>query len=194
MLFDPSTKKKKKKGKRKTRSDKVNSSQDTKLETCYNSNSYSYDEMLERLYGQMSTRMTYSKTKLYDQIKIPPVQAYRVGSFKTMWVNFHLFCSAVNRDQSHVSMYFQQEFGTSLSIDAEGRLILRGKFKPEDFNNVLKNYIQDYVKCNSCGSKDTSILKNNKLLFVKCNSSMCGSKRTAHKIGDRYIHVTHRKK
>lgn len=48
-----------------------------------------------------------------------------------------------------------QELGTSGNLDGQQRLIVKGRFLPKGFENVIRRYMNEYVLCASCKSPDT---------------------------------------
>jgi translation initiation factor 2 subunit 2 len=200
-LFDPSVKKKKKGKRIKKRIDERNSlisqqqgnnnSSITINTSSITSNTYSYDFMLSKIYKQLEA---YQSIKPKVNVRIPPINAFKVGTNKTLWANFDILCKSIKRSREHVYCFFENELGTTSSVDGKNRLLIRGKFKSHELNSVLEQYIDTYVVCKICGSKDTLLEKDQKLFFVCCQSSSCLSKRSVSKITKRYIHSTHRTK
>lgn len=43
------------------------------------------------------------------------------------------------------------------SIDAENRLVLRGKYVPKYIESLLRKYIIEYVACHMCRSPNTTL-------------------------------------
>jgi translation initiation factor 2 subunit 2 len=147
--------------------------------------------MLSKIYSKLQE---HQSIKPKNVVKIPPVNAFKVGTNKTLWANFDKLCKSVKRNPEHIFNFFENELGTSSSVDSKERLLIRGKFKGEELNKVLSKYINEYVICKVCGSKDTTLVKEQKLFFVVCESTSCQSRRTVSKITKRYIHSTHRQK
>ena len=52
-------------------------------------------------------------------------------------------------------MFPLQELGTSGNLDGQQRLIVKGRFLPKGFENVIRRYMNEYVLCASCKSPDT---------------------------------------
>ena len=52
-------------------------------------------------------------------------------------------------------VFFPQELGTSGNLDGQQRLIVKGRFLPKGFENVIRRYMNEYVLCASCKSPDT---------------------------------------
>ncbi len=55
----------------------------------------------------------------------------RVGTKRTLWVNFTEICKMMRRGNEHVFQYMLAELGTEGSLDAQERLVIKGKFIPK---------------------------------------------------------------
>jgi len=133
---------------------------------------YTYSELLKRLYDRISSR-TDQEGPLGQRRHIDPPEVGRVGTKRVAWINFYNNCKSVNRPPNHVLEFVLSELGTTGSIAADNKLIIRGRFQPKQLENLLKKYIAEYVTCKTCKSPDTTLKKENRLLFKVCSS--CGS-------------------
>ena len=87
--------------------------------------------------------------------------------------------------------------GTTGSVDAAGRLVIKGRFQQKQIENVLRRYmgkechrncvvtlayesLVEYVTCKTCKSPDTMLTKENRIFFMACES--CGSRRSVNAI------------
>jgi len=105
----------------------------------------------------------------------PPV-VYREGTKKTVWRNFPEICKIMDRQPEHVQSFMLAEVGSTGSIDGNGGLVIKGRFQPKNIENILRNYINEYVKCHTCKSPETHLKKENRLMFMVCEK--CGSSRS----------------
>jgi len=131
---------------------------------------YTYAELLKRLYDRISSR---NDDPAGQRRHIDPPEVGRVGTKRVAWINFYANCKSINRPPSHVLDFVLAELGTTGSIAADNKLIIRGRFQPKQLENLLKKYITEYVTCKTCKSPDTTLKKENRLLFKVCAS--CGS-------------------
>lgn len=120
-----------------------------------------------------------------------PPQLTRVGTKKTLWVNFQEICTIMQRSPEHVFQFFMAELGTEGSIDGNQRLVIRGKYVPKYIESLLKKYIMEYVTCQMCRSPNTELVKDSstRLQFINCKD--CGSSRSVAAIRSGY-HATSR--
>eukprot|EP01088_Endostelium_zonatum_P016955 TRINITY_DN4798_c0_g1_i1.p1 TRINITY_DN4798_c0_g1~~TRINITY_DN4798_c0_g1_i1.p1 ORF type:complete len:235 (-),score=60.85 TRINITY_DN4798_c0_g1_i1:72-722(-) len=150
---------------------------------------YNYEFLLERAFSLIGKSGADSKS-----VKVPLPQAYLVGTKKTLWANFPTICKAVQRNPQHLLTYVCIELGTTANLDGRGGLVITGRFMLKQLESLLRSYIAEYVKCKTCGTRDTTLKKENRLYFVECNSSLCGSKRTVPALNKGYVHALKRKK
>ena len=110
-------------------------------------------------------------------VSIFPSIFLRIGTKKSGYQNFGVTCECLNRSPKHVLQYVLAETGTSGNLDGDAKqIILRGRFKPSHMENVLREYIKEYVQCGTCKSANTTLEKLDRLTFMSCND--CSSRRT----------------
>lgn len=71
------------------------------------------------------------------------VQVAREGTKKTVFTNFPELCRSMNRAQEHVMAFLLAELGTSGNLDGQQRLIVKGRFLPKGFENVIRRYVNE---------------------------------------------------
>ncbi len=167
-MFDLSKMKKKKKKK------KVQEEETAKTDSKYAN--YAYDELLDRVAKIIQEKNPELGEKRRHTMK--PPQLMRIGTKKTLWVNYAEICKAMNRSPEHVFQYFMAELGTDGSIDGTQRLIIKGKYMPKYIESLLRKYIVEYVTCQMCRSPQTSLTRDpvSRLYFLHCQN--CGSSRS----------------
>lgn len=137
---------------------------------------YSYQQLLNRVVDfiyQNNPELTDKK-----RFTMKPPQLMRVGTKKTLWVNFQEICTMMRRNSDHVFQFMMAELGTEGSIDGNKRLVIRGKFVPKYIESLLRKYIGEYVACQMCRSFNTTLARDSvsRLYFVSCQD--CGSSRS----------------
>lgn len=132
---------------------------------------YPYETLLKRLFDLQGE--TGHDTKNWV---IPAPLIYKDGSKKVRWVNFSEICNIMNRPKEHIITYIIAELGTSGNIDGTDSLVLRNRFRQNQIETVLRNYIKQYVRCYSCKTVETSLIRDNSLMFMICYK--CGCKRS----------------
>merc|ERR1719512_539029 len=131
------------------------------------------------------------KKKEKKRRTMPPPKLNRLGTKKTLWVNFQEICTILQRPSDHVIQFFMAELGTDGNIDGNQRLVIKGRYIPKYIESLLKKYIMEYVTCQMCRSPNTELTKDSstRLQFVTCND--CGSSRSVAPIRSGY-HATSR--
>jgi translation initiation factor 2 subunit 2 len=138
------------------------------------------------------------------KLTLVPPQVTREGPKKTMFANLAEICRRMHRQPKHLMEFLFAELGTSGSVDAQQRLIIKGRYTQKSMENVLRRYIGgcldvtavwvngtfvdqlnrfiapivEYVVCKTCKSPDTLLNKENRLYFITCES--CGSRESTH--------------
>lgn len=150
---------------------------------------YTYDELLDRVVDILHSNNPDLVDKKRRTLK--PPQLTRVGTKKTLWVNFQEICTMMQRPADHVFQFFMAELGTEGSIDGNQRLVIRGKYVPKYIESLLKKYIAEYVTCHGCRCINTELTKDSstRLQFVSCKD--CGADRSVAAIRTGY-HATSR--
>ncbi|RLN90218.1 hypothetical protein BBJ28_00016665 [Nothophytophthora sp. Chile5] len=138
---------------------------------------YSYkDELLARIMSKLHE----NNPELTDRKRhtMKPPQLMRVGTKKTLWVNFQEICQMMHRSPEHVLQFTLSELGTEGSIDGNQRLVIRGRYVPKYIESLLRKYITEYVSCQMCRSPNTTLTRDSvsRLYFVHCQD--CGSSRS----------------
>ena len=122
---------------------------------------YDIDYLLERLYYNLGN---VSKTKVI--LARPEVN---ILNKKTNMLNFRVICNQLNRSEQDILKYFEKETSTSISINADGVLIITGIYRLPKIEQILRNYIVENVQCNMCKSLETSIHKKSKNIILDCS-------------------------
>jgi len=138
--------------------------------------SYDYADMLNHAFVMMAQRNPdFGKTKRY--VMKPPMVC-RIGSKRSSWMNFMEICGLLKREPNHVLSFYLAELSTEGSIDGSGRITLKGLFKTQKIESLLRKYITNYVMCAMCRSPETILKKESasRLYFVNCKA--CGASRT----------------
>jgi translation initiation factor 2 subunit 2 len=149
---------------------------------------YSYDELLSRILTILHSNNPDLIEKKRHTMK--PPQLMRVGTKKTLWVNFQEICVMMKRQPEHVFQFFMAELGTEGSIDGNQRLVIRGKYVPKYIESLLRKYIGEYVTCKMCRSPNTALTRDSvsRLFFCKCID--CESSRSVAPIRSGYHAAT----
>lgn len=103
---------------------------------------------------------------------------------KTFWYNYGINCSQINRSMEQLKKFIDKEMAVETSINDKSNLILRGKYSFAMIASAYKKYILNYVKCSTCKSIETEIVRNssNRLDYLKCMNPKCNTCKVVIKI------------
>ncbi|KAL1549148.1 eukaryotic translation initiation factor 2 subunit beta-like [Salvia divinorum] len=105
---------------------------------------YEYEELL----GRVLNILRENNPELAGDRRrtvMRPAQVLREGTKKTVFMNFMDLCKTMHRQPEHVMTFLPAEMGTSGSLDGQQRLVVKGRFAPNNFEGILRRYINEYV-------------------------------------------------
>ncbi len=143
-----------------------------------------YDQMLSRIYDQMQAdRPSLIGDAVMKRIKPPSLS--RLGTKKTCWTNFSDYEVSLNRSSDHLQSFVLSELGTTGSIDGDNQLILKTKIMAKNAENLLRKYIEEYVRCRNCKGIETDLVKDQttRLHFIQCKRCLASRSVAAIKAG-----------
>ena len=112
-----------------------------------------------------------------ERLSVPDAVAQTDGAF-TRFTNLGAVADALNRDPEHLHRFVQQTLATSGKFeDGVGRY--NGDFDERDFERVVDDYTEEYVRCSECGLPDTRLVQENRTLMLRCDA--CGAFRPVTK-------------
>ncbi|MDD1716018.1 MAG: translation initiation factor IF-2 subunit beta [Methanolinea sp.] len=132
----------------------------------------SYEQLLKKAYANVS-----EPTESVERFTVPEARSYIEGK-TTVLENFAEIADIVRRDKDHIMKFLLGELGTAGKIDGS-RAIFNGKFEPSMINTLIRNYVDDYVICSECGKPDTRLVKDDRVLMIRCDA--CGGHRPVRK-------------
>jgi len=129
-------------------------------------------KLLDRV---LSATPTAGPTK---RLEVPPVQSFNEG-MKTVIDNLDKIAQVLMRDGDHLLKYIVTRLATSGSR-AEEKVVLKGKFRTQQLDSLVEEYMREYVICPVCNRPDTSMTKEKGILYLVCSS--CGARVSVKKI------------
>lgn len=123
--------------------------------------------MLDKAYKEIPEVKTSS-----ERFEIPKAQSLVQGN-KTIIANFIKIAQAFRRDTEHFQKYLLRELATPGNLDGP-RLIINRKISSVLINQKIEQYVKDFVICKECGKPDTTLNKEDRFTYVKCQA--CGAK------------------
>ena len=106
-----------------------------------------------------------------ERWSLPPSDLIKEGRM-TILRNFREIVNAVRRDEDHLAKYIFQQLGTAGQIDGD-RLVLTGNVQFPQIQGRLDDYVATYVQCSECGSPDTKLVRQERVLMLQCEA--CGA-------------------
>ena len=147
---------------------------------------YKYEELLDRMYSLLIANNPELAGDRRKFLMKPP-QVVREGSKRVVFINFGDICKTMNRSIDHVNAFMLAEMGTTGSIDASNRMVIKGRFPPKAIEQIIRRYVAEYVTCSSCKSPATALQKQNRLFFMQCNN--CGARRSVQPIKTGFVAI-----
>jgi len=126
-----------------------------------------YEELLKRAESKIPKKILQK-----ERFEIPPVKGHIEGT-KTIITNFSQIASTLHRDQQHLLKYLLRELAAPGNINGQ-RLILGKKISSSLINEKIEKYANEFVICKDCKKPDTYLLKEGRVLMLKCTA--CGAK------------------
>merc|ERR1740117_2861244 len=107
---------------------------------------YKYEELLDRMYSLLVANNPELAGDRKRFLMKPP-QVVREGSKRVVFINFGDICKTMNRSMDHVYAFMLAEMGTTGSIDASSRMVIKGRFPPKAIEQIIRRYVAEYVTC-----------------------------------------------
>lgn len=126
-----------------------------------------YEKLLEKARSQLPESVLKK-----ERFEIPKVKGHIQGN-KTVIANFNQIVQDLRRDPQHLLKFLQRELATPGIIDGP-RLVLGRKLNSSLINQRIELYTKTFVLCQECKKPDTKMIKEDKVLSLKCTA--CGAK------------------
>jgi len=107
-----------------------------------------------------------------NRFEIPTVKGHIQGN-KTVITNFQQIVEQLGRPKEQLLKFLQRELATP-AVTEGPRLILGRKLPSSQVNQKIILYCQDFVLCKECKKPDTEIIKDGRIMLLKCTA--CGAK------------------
>lgn len=134
---------------------------------------YAYEEMLDRALSRLPEKV-FEKSRF----EIPISDSFTMGN-RTIVRNFQEVAQKMNRDPNHLMKFLSGELATSGNFESRGA-VFQGRFTNTQINEKIEKYAHTYVLCNECGKPDTKLMKEERIVFLKCEA--CGARHSVRSI------------
>ncbi|MEX2739343.1 MAG: translation initiation factor IF-2 subunit beta [Candidatus Wukongarchaeota archaeon] len=132
-----------------------------------------YEKMLKEAEKKISRDISKE-----GRLEIPPPNVIIQGN-RTFITNFTDITNSIRRDPKHLAKFLFRELAKPGHV-VGNRLVLQGKAMKNLVQNKIDAYIKEFVLCNECNRPDTNIVKEDRLIFLKCEA--CGAKQPLRRI------------
>ena len=122
---------------------------------------YDYERLLEDARKNLP-----ESTLKTERFEIPKAKGLIEGN-KTIITNFYQIANIFGRDTQHLLKFLLRELATPGEISNQ-RLILKRKLSSSLINTKIEQYANTFVICRECKKPDTQLIKQDKVLFLKC--------------------------
>lgn len=130
-----------------------------------------YINLLEDIYDSLDKNSNLFNNK---EIMVAKPEVKFDITKKTIWSNFRYICKELKKNEDEVLNFFVKEFSTTMSINLEGQLLIKGKYTDIIIGTTLKKYIKTFMQCSACKTINTSVeKKTNKLTYLICHNEKC---------------------
>ncbi len=126
----------------------------------------SYEEMLEEAYAKIKVINTG------ERFEIPKVESFIQGGF-TVVKNFVQIAEKLRRDPKHMLKFFTRELAAPGSMEGSNA-VFQTKVSAKLVQQKLEEYVKEFVLCKECKRPDTRLVKEDRVLVMKCDA--CGAK------------------
>lgn len=127
---------------------------------------YQYDALLDRLYSRLPQRKS---SKAYD---IPQLELEYIGDHVVIR-NFGYVCERLRREPRIVARFLLKELGAPGSLSEKNVLTIYRNIKAQSIINQYNRFLEMYVKCPTCKSYDTELIREGKIWYIRCLA--CGA-------------------
>ncbi len=125
-----------------------------------------YEKLLENAYSKIKT------AGKDERFEIPQVESFVQGAF-TIVKNFSQIADYIRRDVKHMLKFFARELAAPGALEG-GKAVFQTRVSQRTVQQKLEDYINEYVLCKECKRPDTKLIKEDRIMVMKCEA--CGAK------------------
>ncbi len=107
-----------------------------------------------------------------ERFTIPKIRGHLQGN-KTVLSNFFQIADSLGRDPNSLLKYILKELATPGEVQ-KSLVVLGRKVSATRINEKVEEYAKKFVLCKDCGKPDSKLIKQNRMVFIKCNA--CGAR------------------
>ena len=126
-----------------------------------------YEKLLKQAIQKLPNKI--EKTERFEMPKVVGL----IEGNKTIINNFYQIADILHRQPEHLLKFLLRELATPGTLE-KSRLILGRKISSNIINEKIEVYAKTFVLCPECKRPDTQLIRENKILMIKCTA--CGAK------------------
>ena len=126
-----------------------------------------YENLLNKAYQNLP-----KVEETTERLEIPEPEIIIQGR-QTIIKNFSQICEAMRRDPNHLLKFLTKELATPAGFDGT-RATFQSKIARRMVENKMESYVKEYLVCKECKRPDTKLVRENRIVFLKCEA--CGAK------------------
>jgi translation initiation factor 2 subunit 2 len=126
-----------------------------------------YVELLDRAFSKLP-----SLSAERSDFVIPKAEVMSEG-VKTIIRNVAQIADRARRGEEEIARYVSKELSVPVNV-SEHRMVISGRFNPDDINRKITRYFELYVICKECKKPDTKLVQAEKGLYLVCEA--CGAR------------------
>lgn len=133
-----------------------------------------YEEMLESVMARKMAAGLAGKRRL----EMPNVETERTKHY-TNWTTYRDILTVLEGSgattphavpyEKHFSTWLQSELRTPMRPTAEGVMEIRGRYRMEDLESLLRRYVATFKRCAQCNGYNTGLIKE-RVLKLRCHT------------------------
>lgn len=125
-----------------------------------------YEELLKRAMEKVK------KKEGGERFSMPEADVIVQGN-QTILRNFSQIAALLRREPKHLLKFLAKELASPASQD-EQRAVFQTKIFQRLMQQRIEDYVKEYVICKECGKPDTKLIKEDRILIMKCEA--CGAR------------------
>lgn len=136
--------------------------------------SYTYSELLDRLYKEQMLNEygtnEYEKKRFY----LPEPIVEKMSRNRSLWCNVNQISVSLNRPINHICKFVLYELNTQGTMN-NNQFIIKGNHYSKNIKNVLTKYVVQFIQCHVCRSHST-IVETDRIArthILRCNDCKC---------------------
>ena len=143
---------------------------------------YNYDYLLARCLQRQEQDRSELISRCQTPVTIPHADL-TIGHSRTIlnnWKSYVRLFRALNREPHLFQQYINQYFQCQSSINQREQLTFNIRTTKRTIDNLLKQFLHEYVTCLACQKAQTHLIKSTGLWGIECQ--LCGSQRSVRRL------------